>query len=86
MKLLHLYFILFKLIIALQLALILFKKEQDKNPIFVISDALFKISLGLFLIFFFNLNDHPSIEFIDRLLINIAGYILIYDVVKSGDF
>ena len=79
MKLTHLYFALFKIIISVQIIFLFFNTEYKTQPIFKFTEKLFKISIGLFLIFYFNFYHLPMIDYFDKILINLAGYILIFD-------
>ena len=73
----YLFFI--KIVVSVQFILILLKKQSITSIEFLISEMIFKISLGIFLIVFFWLNKISEIRGSDKLIIGFAGLILIYD-------
>lgn len=81
MNLFNLYLIILKITLTVQFILILLKKHSETSVIFLVSNMLFKISIGLFLMIFFLMNKVSEIEKSDKLIIGFAGLILIYDAV-----
>ena len=77
----NIYIIFLKLTLSVQLFLIFIKKHSETSIIFIVSNMLFKISLGIFLMSFFVLNKVTEIDNSDKVVIAFAGVILIYDAV-----
>ena len=76
-----LYIIGLKISLTVQFILIMMKLHSDTSMIYLASDMLFKISIGLFLIFFFILNKVTEINIYDKTVITLAGIVLIYDAI-----
>ena len=77
----NIYIIFLKLTLSVQLFLIFIKKHSETSIIFLVSNMLFKISLGIFLMTFFVLNKITEIDNSDKVVIAFAGVILIYDAI-----
>lgn len=75
----NIYIIFLKLTLSAQLFLIFIKKHSETSIIFLVTNMLFKMSLGIFLMSFFVLNKITEIDNSDKLVIVFAGVILIYD-------
>jgi len=75
------YMIFLKIIVTVQFLLIILKKQSITSIEFLISEMVFKISLGTFLIVFFWLNKISEIRGSDKVIIGFAGLVLIYDAV-----
>jgi len=75
------YMIILKLAVSVQFMLILLKKQSITSIEFLISEMVFKISLGIFLIIFFWINKISEIRGSDKVIIGFAGVVLIYDAV-----
>ena len=84
MKAYQIYFIILKILIIAQIAAIYFKKHTEDSDIFIISDTVFKISAGIFLISFFLIHNFPGLEFEDTLILRFAGVIILFDIDYSG--
>lgn len=54
--------------------------EIAKSPLFAIVDAVFKISLGLFLGFYFWLSPPKGLEWEDSIIISIGGFLLLLEI------
>jgi len=78
---LDVYLFLLKIVISVQFMLILLKKQSITSIEFLISEIIFKISLGVFLMLFFWLNKISEIRSSDKIIIGFAGVVLIYDAV-----
>ena len=75
----HVYLFILKIVYLIQLVLIFFRVQSNKNPVFYWSDKLFNSSLALFLIYYFSVGKFPDIDPSDRyLLILIGGVFLFY--------
>jgi hypothetical protein len=81
MNLFNIYLIFLKLTLTIQFVLIILKKHSETSVVFLVSNMLFKISIGLFLMLFFLLNKVSEINSSDKVIIGFAGLILIYDAV-----
>lgn len=81
MKAYHMYFIFLKLILVVQTFLILFQKENPNKISYIAADIIFKLSLGIFLIIFFNLTPLPGMDVYDKLIASFAGVLLTFDAV-----
>jgi len=77
------YFLFLKVFVIIQFILVLIKKENEETVTFLISDMLFKVSIGLFLILFFWFN-HVDLEVYDKLIIAFGGTLLIFDAVYTN--
>lgn len=81
MKWYQIYFLFLKLFVIIQFILILVKKESEDTILFLISDTLFKVSIGLFLILYFLLNKVPELDTFDRIIICFGGTLLLFDAI-----
>lgn len=75
------YMILLKIVVSVQFMLILLEKQSITSIEFLISEMIFKISLGIFLMVFFWLNKISEIRGSDKVIIGFAGVVLIYDAI-----
>ena len=76
-----LYLIVLKIALSVQFILILMKKQSDTSIAFLISDMIFKISIGVFLLSFFIFNKVLDMDMYNKMIISFAGVILIYDAI-----
>ena len=81
MKFHTLYFLFLKLSFLVQFVLVISGLESEHSVTYVLSDFLFKISIGLFLILYFFFNHFPDLHGYDRLVISFGGTLLVYDAV-----
>jgi len=84
MKAYQIYFIILKILVVAQIAAIYFKKHTEDSDIFIISDTVFKLSAGIFLISFFLIHKFPGLEFEDTLILRFAGVIILFDIDYLG--
>jgi len=80
MKGYHLFFIFLRAMIILQVILIYFKKQTKSSDIYIILEAISRISVGLFLYLFFLLHPLPDLEYGDVLILQFAGILLMVDI------
>lgn len=80
MELLMYYFVVIKTLIVIGMILIFLGKIPSDGPIYVIMDTVFKISLGLYIIYFFGYNKNMSIDKHDRMLLVSSGFILLMTI------
>jgi len=78
------YFILLKVLVVIQTILIIFKLEKANHLTYVVSDTMFKLSIGAFIIYFFLTTTIPGTEFHDMIVLYYAGVLLIFDAVYTG--
>jgi hypothetical protein len=79
MKAYHILFFLLKAAISIHLLVILFMGKNRQDLGYIINETIFKLSIGLFLGFYFFV--HPSgLEIEDQVLISIAGFVILYDI------
>ena len=80
MKGYHIYFIVLKLLLIIQLILVFCKKMSQTMEIYIISDTIFKISVGAYLLIFFNMYTFPGLEYEDTIILRFSGMILLWDI------
>ena len=79
MKLYQIWLIVLKLAMGVQVLLILGNKQTEDHVAYLLTDLLFKTSLGIFLILYFYINGAPKINGLDELFIGFGGVLLIFD-------
>ena len=84
MKGYHLYFIILKLMVLIQLILVFLKKQTEDSGIYVITDTIFKISIALYLFLFFIIYSFPGLESEDIIILRFSGIVLLYDIDFTG--
>lgn len=80
MKLYQIYFFFLKSIILLQLALVFLNVDFANNPIFLLADTVFKISLGLFMGIYFWLFTPKGLDWEDGFIISIGGFLILAEI------
>jgi hypothetical protein len=84
MKHYHIFFFILKIIITIHIALIVFKILPADSPLTLIDESFFKICIGLFLGLYFLVSPDTGLDFGDRILISIAGFVILADVDWMG--
>lgn len=79
MKIYEFVILFLKLSLVVQLGLIMAKLQKPDSIYYLVSDLLFKIFLGIFLITFFYFNRTTGVDGWDELIISFGGVVLIYD-------
>jgi hypothetical protein len=74
------YFFILKGLILLQLVLTAANFRVHESPFFAIVDTVFKISLGLFLGFFFWPYPPKGMNWEDGLIISIGGFLILTEI------
>ena len=74
------YFFILKTLIILQLVLTAAGFRVKDSPFFTIIDTLFKVSLGLFLGFFFWPYPPKGMNWEDGLIISIGGFLILTEI------
>lgn len=80
MKLYQWYFFVMKGIILLQVVLVSAGFRVKDSPFFAIVDSVFKISLGLFLGFFFWPYPPKGMNWEDGLIVSIGGFLILLEI------
>lgn len=80
MKLYQWYFFILKGLILLQLVLTAANFRVKDSPIFAIVDSVFKVSLGLFLGFFFWPYPPKGMNWEDGLIVSIGGFLILTQI------
>jgi hypothetical protein len=73
------YFLFLKFLLIIQTILIFFQKANPNQTSYIVTDIIFKTSLGLFLMIFFNFSELPGMDYYDRLIASFAGVLLAFD-------
>lgn len=84
MKPYQIYFIFIKLLVVAQVIAIFMKKHTKDSDIYILSDTIFKLSAGLYLILFFMIHHFPGLEFEDTLILRFSGVIILFDIDYVG--
>lgn len=74
------FFLFMRLMVILQVVLIIFKKQTRSSDIYVILEAVSKITVGAFLYLFFLLHPLDGLEYGDVLILQFAGILIMVDV------
>ena len=77
------FFVVLRILIILQTALVLSGKFVTEPRIKLIIDSLVKLGIGLFLYFFF-LNEIPGLDPWDAFIIRFAGVVLMLNIDFGG--
>ena len=80
MQFYQIYFFFLKVVVLAQVVLMALGFEVAKSPMFAIVDAVFKISLGLFLGIYFWLFRPKGINWEDGLIISIGGFLILTEI------
>jgi len=81
MKVTHALFFALKVIIVLQFLLILLNKETMSSNAYLITEIVFKISLGLFMDYLMIFTKITGLSVEDKIIISFAGGLLSFDAV-----
>lgn len=85
MKNYHIFFFFLKVILSIHILLILFNTAIEKdNILYLIDESFFKLSIGLLLGVYFLFSSHLRIDLEDRLIISVAGFVILYDIDYAG--
>ena len=80
MKAYQVYFLFLKAIVLLQVILLSTGHKVKESSFFAVVDAVFKVSLGLFLGIYFWLFRPKGIEWEDGIIISIGGFLILTDI------
>uniref|UniRef100_A0A6C0ANT3 Uncharacterized protein n=1 Tax=viral metagenome TaxID=1070528 RepID=A0A6C0ANT3_9ZZZZ len=79
MKVYHIFFVILRLLVAIQVVLVVFKKKSFSPSIKVIIDSVLKLSLGLFIIIFFYFHN-VGLDPWDIYVLQFSGILIIVDI------
>jgi len=79
MKFRHYFFLVLKILLGVQFLLILLNKESVSSTTYLVTEILFKTSIGVFMNIFIFYYKIEGLLFEDKVLISIAGGLLMYD-------
>jgi len=80
MKLYQLYFFVLKFLILTHIVISRLGFSIAKSPIFTILDAVFKVSIGLFLAIYFWFFRPKGLDWEDSVIVSIAGVMLLNEI------
>jgi len=83
MKLYHIFFLCLKIAIIVQFALILFNKESTDDKVYLFTEIIFKLSLGIFIEYLMFHENIPGLIFEDKVIVSFAGGLLMYDAITN---
>ncbi len=69
-----------RVMVILQAVLIVFKKQTKSSDVYIVLEAVSKISVGAFLYLFFFLHPIDGLEYGDVLILQFAGILIMVDV------
>ena len=79
MKLYHIFFLALKIAISVQFLLVLLNKQKLHSKEYLMTEIIFKTSLGIFIEYLMFWTDIHGISWEDRLIISFAGWLLMAD-------
>jgi len=79
MKSYHIFFIMLRILVLLQLGLVIFKKKLVTPEFKVIIDSILKLSIGLFVIIFFYFNN-VGLDPWDIYVLQFSGVTMLVDI------
>lgn len=80
MKGYQIYFFFLKIVVFAQIVLLSLGYKVAESPVFAIVDAIFKVSLGLFLGIYFWLFTPKGLDWEDGIIISIGGFLILTDI------
>ena len=83
MKAYKIWLIILKFAMIIQVTLILAKVQSEEETPYLVTDILFKISLGIFLMMYFYINGAPMFDGWDEVFISFGGALLIFDALYN---
>jgi len=80
MKWYQIYFFFLKFIVLAQIILLSLGFKVADSPVFAVVDAVFKVSLGLFVGIYFWLFRPKGLDWEDGIILSIGGFIILTDI------
>jgi len=74
------YFFVLKTVVLAQIVLKAMGFEAAKSPLFAFVDMIFKLSLGLFLGFYFWLSPPKGLDWEDGIIISLGGFLILMEI------
>lgn len=68
----------------LQLFLVIIKKQTVESRLYIITDTILKISLGIYLLIFSYIYTFSYLEFEDIMILRFCGGIMLFDIDYQG--
>jgi len=79
MKAYHIFFLILKVALLIQFTLVLAKKQEIDSKIYIITEIIFKTTIGIFIEIFLFHRMIEGIDVEDKIIISFAGGLLVYD-------
>ena len=76
----HIFFFILKIIVGIHITLVLFKVVSSDDLLYLIDESIFKFCIGSFLGLYFLFSTKTGLSIEDRILISIAGFVILYDI------
>ena len=80
MKWYQIYFFFLKTIVLAQVVMLALGFKVAESPVFAVVDAVFKVSLGLFVGIYFWLFTPKGLDWEDGIILSIGGFIILTDI------
>jgi hypothetical protein len=80
MKWYQIYFFFLKFIVLAQIILLSLGFKVADSPVFAVVDAVFKVSLGLFVGIYFWLFTPKGLDWEDGIILSIGGFMILTDI------
>jgi len=80
MKWYQLYFFFLKTVVLAQIVMLALGFKVAESPVFAVVDAVFKVSLGLFVGIYFWLFRPKGLDWEDGIILSIGGFIILTDI------
>ena len=79
MKSYHIFFLVLKIAIMVQFALVLMNRQKLNSKTYLITEIVFKTALGIFIEYLMFWNHTKGLDFEDRVILSFAGWLLLAD-------
>lgn len=83
MKLYYVFFLILKIALIVQFLLILLNKQSVSSKVYLFTEIIFKLSVGIFIQIFLLYGNIIDTSFEDKLIISFAGSLLIFDALVN---
>jgi hypothetical protein len=80
MKWYQIYFFFLKTIVLAQIVMLALGFKVAESPVFAVVDAVFKISLGLFVGIYFWLFTPKGLDWEDGIIVSIGGFLILMEI------
>ena len=79
MKAYHIFFLVLKIAIVVQFSLVLMNRQKLNSKTYLMTEIVFKTSLGIFIEYLMFWHHTKGLEFEDRVILSFAGWLLLAD-------